>query len=408
VRRNVLFLALAALITALLCPIATGATSASATSGPPSVGWWAGQNVGLCGADPLSCPRDNSNYTPQAWDALAAGNGFLNFDLVYHSDFGPAMAGVSQRTDALPIIREANRRGIPVNAWITVPLAKGTFANENNATEVEAAVQDFVAWASAQGLTFGQAIIDQEFPAGYQSVYDALLHGDLSGFKAMASGNLDPSHQCAAARTYADTITWAHQHGVKLSGTPVFFALDDLNNGSTALQDAMDITAFPPSGFDTQYLQAYRADGIDLGSGMVAQYFTEMQQRFGDRGQVSLGNTGTPPYTTVDPVVADVRMLAGMGAREIPIFDFDSTVKTYGVAGLSAILDAANHPMSGAELAAAEAAITPFGTAARAAFAAADAYATAATGPATLLAGHPQVPNAYPNGCTGVSATPLG
>jgi len=405
--RRVIPAAVASLVATGVGTIATTSAPAVASYPPPRVGWWAGQNVGLCGSDPLSCARDNSAYTPAAWDALVAGHGFLDFDLVYHSDFGPAMSGVNQRTDALPIVQAANTRGVPVNAWITVPLSKGTLANENNATEVQNAVKDFKTWADANHVTFGQAIIDQEFPAGYQAVNDAIASGDPSGVEATMSGNIDPSHQCTAARSYRDTITWAHQHGLRLSGTPVFFALDDILDGSTAMQDAMDITAFPPFGFDTQYLQAYRADGVDLGSGLVASYYTDMQHHFGSAGQVSLGNTGTPPYTTSAPVVSDVRMLAGMGASEIPIFDFDSTVKTFGVTGVAAILDAANHPMTGTELTTAQT-LSPLGSSTRSMFRSIDDYATSITPWATAFAGHPQVPNAYPYGCGAVTAPPLG
>src|SRR5206468_1473599 len=152
-------------------------------------------------------------------------------------------------------------------------------------------------------------------------------------------------------------------------------------------------------GYDTLYLQAYRAFGFDLGSGLVASYYRDTQSYFGARGQVSLGNTGLPPYNTATAVADDVRMLAGMGASEIPIFDFDSSLKDFGVAGISQILDAANHPMSGTELSDAQQ-LSPSGTAARSMFRTLDAFATAATPWATAAAFHPQAPNAYPGGCT--------
>jgi hypothetical protein len=390
----------AVLAMAALTDAAAPATSAPAEPAPPRVGWWAGQNVGLCGQDPLSCPRDTSIYTPAVWDALVAGNGFLGFDLVYHSDFGPVQSGVGRRTDAIPVIREANRRGVPINAWLTVPLSKGTFANENNALEVQRAVKDFATWAHVNDLDFGKAVLDLEFPAGYQPIHDALLSGDPTGVQALMQGQFDPSHQCAAAATYKATIAWAHAHGLRISGSPVLFALDDLQNGNQALQDGLDMAPLPPSGYDDIYLQAYRAFGVDLGSGLVAAYYREMQQTFGAKGQVSLGNTGIPPYTTVTPVMNDIRMLAAMGATEIPIFDFDSTVQRFGAAGVAQILDAANHPMSGAELTAAQQ-MSATGNGARAMFRTLDAFATAATPVATTVALHPQQPNVYPGGCTG-------
>lgn len=375
-------------------PVAPGAV---ATPTPMKVGWWAGQNAGLCGADPLTCPRDNSSYTPAVWDALQAGGGFLNFDLVYTSDFGPTVSGVNRRADALPVISEANARGITVNAWITVPLSKGTFANENNATTIQDAVKSFKTWSAVNGLQFGKAILDLEFPAGYQPVYDAIAENDSSGLKALAGANLNPGHQCAAIHTYRQTIAWAHANEMSIAASPVFFALDDAEDGNLAMGDLMDLGPILPD-YDALYLQSYRAFGINLGSGLVASYFSEMQTMFGSKGQVSLGNTGMPPYDQVGPVVSDVRMLAALGASEVPIFDLDSSVKAYGAAGISQILAAAQNPMSATELASARQ-MSPTGSAARALFRGLDSWAGWATPGITLAAGRPQIPNAYPTSC---------
>lgn len=91
-------------------------------------------------------------------------------------------------------------------------------------------------------------------------------------------------------------------------------------------------------------------------------------------------------------------MLAAMGATKIPIFDFASTVQTYGVAGVTQILAAANNPMSAGELAAAAANITPAGAGTRAIMAGLDAYAGASTPFLTWLAGRPELPNT-PTSC---------
>jgi hypothetical protein len=133
--------------------------------------------------------------------------------------------------------------------------------------------------------------------------------------------------------------------------------------------------------------------GAVSGSGGVASYFDDMQHYFGVRGQVSLGNTGTPPYTSALVVADDIRMLAAMGAQKIPIFDFDSSAKTLGSAGIAQILDAANHPMSAGELVAARQ-MSATGTGARAMF-------------RTLEELGATEPNAYPYGCGNLTAQAL-
>src|SRR6266542_960762 len=126
------------------------------------VGFWASQTLQPCASstDPAYCPRDLSSYTPEVWDALASAHGSLFLNLVYGSDFGPTPAGKTQRTDGLALVR------------------------------------------------------DNEFPVGDQPVAE-LLAGDPSG---LLRPNIDPAHQCEAIATYRDAITWAHRHGMRVTG----------------------------------------------------------------------------------------------------------------------------------------------------------------------------------------------
>ncbi|MFI5621631.1 hypothetical protein [Streptomyces sp. NPDC051567] len=389
-------------VSALVCSALTGAGRQPAAAAAPSaralgaqVGFWAGQDVQPCLAeDPLTCPRDLSAFTDAVWNTLAAGHSPLYVDLVYGSDFGPALPGENQRTDGLALVQQANARGVPVNAWITMPLDEGTFDTEQNAALVQSAVKAFHSWSLANGLQFSETVLDLESPTGDQAVTQALTGGDLTGFNALlTAGSLDPAAQCAAIRTYADTITWAHQNGMRIAGSPVPYALDDLDNGSIALQAALSITAFPPSGYDQYFLQAYRAFGIDLGSGYVASYYTDMQHRFGTAGQVTIGNAGLPPYNSLNTMVDDVRMLAGLGATTIPVFDLEGTVQAFGASGVQSLIQAGHDPMTGSQLTAATR-MTPTGAAARALFHTLDTTATAAT---PLTTG--RQPNPYPGAC---------
>jgi len=389
---------------ALLAVSAAGASLPAAAA--PRIGFWAGETVTTCNStDPVTCPRDVSNYSTALWDKLKANNSFVYMDLVYGSDFGPTLAGSNARTDGLQLVQQANAKGVSISAWITVPLAYGTFANEENAAIIRQAVEAFVAWKAQNNLQFEQAILDLEFPLGTQAINQA-LQGNLTPVQNLMALNINPAGQCTAMAAFRDTISWAHQQGLKLSGSPIPFTVEDIPNGNMALQDAMNMVAFPPFGYDALYLQAYRAVGPDLGSGYVASLYATMQQRFGAKGQVTIGNTGYPPYDQVANIVADVRMLAAMGATTIPLFSLDSAVETYGLTGIQQIFNAAYNPMNWMELASATQ-MTPTGQAARDLFVYLDNFATALTPVATAIAGNPQSPNSYPNGCGNMNAVPL-
>ena len=403
-RRRLLIGAVAGCLLAAVMPAARATTSASVRGA--QVGFWAGEtNTSCLSIDQSFCPRDLSAYTPAVWDALATEHGSLYMDLVYQADFGPVPPGLVQRTDGLALVQTANSRGIAVSAWLTVPLAYGTFANEQNAQVMQDAVHAFYEWTQAHGVHVQEAVLDLEFPLGDQAVAQAVA-GNVTGLQSLLSANIDPAAQCRAMATYRDTISWAHHHGMRLTGSPVPFALDDLADGNLGLQDALDNVAFPPFGYDELYLQAYRAFGIDLGSGYVAQYYADMQRYFGSIGQVSLGNTGVPPYDQLSAIVNDVRMLSALGATDIPIFDLDGAVRTYGAAGISAIVRAGHDPVDAGQLAALSQPST-FGTGARQMFAALNQAANVATLAVTSSQLHPRSPNAYPNGCGNLQADPL-
>jgi hypothetical protein len=353
------------------------------------VGFATGQNTVTCAnQDPLSCPRDLSAFTRPVWTALQQGHGALYFDLIYTVDFGPG----ATRTDALPILREANRLGITVIAWITAPVANGIYANENNAALYDAAVKAFYSWRASNHLRIPEALLDLEFPAGYQAVTDTINPAKLLAYR----GPIDPVHQCNAIREYAGAIWWAHEHGLLLSGTPVPFAIDDLDNGDRALADELDLAPQIPQAYDRIYVQAYRTYS-DTGPDYVAGYMQREQRYFGAAAsQIFLGDTTMgPPYQSVDELVADIRLSVALGALHIGIFELASSAQKYGPSGIRTLLDAGRRPMSKAGVASA---MTPTFMTQRTTdfFATLDEQASA-TSPAA---------NAWPSGCP-VSVTPL-
>jgi hypothetical protein len=378
-------LGIVGLATALIAgavPAGAARTAQRAATPHAQIGFWTGQNTKQCvKKDPTTCPRDLAAYTPAVWNALQKGHGALYFDLVYTVDFGPG----AFRSDALPIIRKANALGVTVKAWFIAPLAHGTYANEDNAAFEDAAVKAFYQWRNAEHLGINEVVLDMEFPAGYQAATDAtsarkLLHN---------RGTVDPQHQCTAIRDYTRTIAWAHQHGLVLSGTPMPFLLDDLDNHDIALADAIDAAPMLPRGYDHVYLQTYRTYS-DTGPDYPLQYLRRMHYYFGQTGEISLGDTTMgPPYQSVGALVSDVRTAVALGATAIPIFELASSVQKYGAAGIRQVLDAGSNPATPAGVAAASQR-RKMTTADLTFFKALNLSATAASPTA----------NSYPNECT--------
>ena len=343
-----LVLAVAALVSV---QIAASDQPAAAATKPARVGWWVGGFA-------LDCPQGGCPhaYPEDLWQALRDTDAFLGIGLTYTVDYGPGATA----TDLPDLVRKALDEDVEVLAWILAPTSNGTFANENNAAYMREAVEAFDAWNRAEGFEISEAILDLELPAGYQILTD--LQDDPSSLLNV-NAPIDPAHQCEAVRSYQDTIAWAHGRGLKLTGSPIPFAVDDVLDGNMALADVLDLAPLLP-GYDRMYVQAYRTYS-QPGPDYVAGYFRQARKLFGAAGEVTLGDTTLPGvYDQVGPLVQDVRLLSGMGARRIPVFNLEGSYKKYGTAGIRAVGDAARRPMTALEIGAATVP-TPLTTATR-------------------------------------------
>lgn len=415
--------ALTAALLAVVLVASAPASLADTANGPlgvptaaTQVGFAAGETTTQClASDPSFCPRNTKNYTPAVWQVLRNTHATLYMNIEYMADFGPSAPGIAQRNDVIPLVQTANRLDVPIVAWITLPISEGTFFDEQNAALAPDIIADFHSWKAAHDLRIADTMLDLEFPTGDQPVTDALA-GNPSTLEQAVHADIDPAGQCMAMASYRDTISWAHQNGMTLSGTPTNFSIDDLADHNMGMADALDMPAIAPGMYDHLWVQAYRTEppvppgtpaDFDFGSGYVAHYYQLAQRYFGSTGQVGMGNIGIPPYNTLQPVVSDVRMLAGMGATSVFLFDFDATVNTFGVSGLQTIVEAGEQPLTGPALIAAERSLTAEGEQALQLFNALDQLSNTLTLAVTASEGHPRQPNSWPGGCGPMRPAPL-
>jgi hypothetical protein len=272
------------------------------------------------------------------------------------------------------------------------------------------AVKAWAAWKKANHLQFASVALDQEFSWQNLQIYVAAVKsGDPQKLTAWMRGNIDPSAQCSALRGYQELISWAHREGIRIDAAEAPMVVDDLADGNLALQNGLQIAGSSP-GYDKMYLMAYRSAvsqaGVDPGPAYVAAYYESMRKYFGATGQVSLGIPGQAPYTTLTPLVEDVRMLVGLGAKAIPIYSLEDMVAKFGAPGVKALAEAARHPMKGPELSQ-FAKPTPASEGVLAMSKSEDATATELTIAVTSQRGHPLSPNSWPNGCGLLSAHPF-
>ena len=107
-------------------------------------------------------PRDTHELTPAVWSVLAQYHSPLYLALDYKRDFGPIPPGEPHRSDGLRLIEEANRRDVPVVAWLLMPYADGLWSNQANARESATATLTLFRWAHQHHLKLRGVVLDQE------------------------------------------------------------------------------------------------------------------------------------------------------------------------------------------------------------------------------------------------------
>ncbi len=376
---------------------------------PTTVGFWAGETVpGTDWHDPATYwnRRSLRLYTPELWEVLRRYKVPLYFNLRYKRDFGPVPPGEPRYSDALPVLRTANRLGVPVWGWVLVPYSDGYWAWEGNAAEQFAAVKSLAKWATEKHVRLEGLALDPEPPLNFPFQATAVTMGAGGAeLPPLFQDTIDPAGQCAAWQEYARIPSWGAAHGLPVAAAPIAAALDDVRNHSLSLQDAGQFI-LPEAPWAELFFQAYRSvfnyfAGYDPGPGIISSYLRSARHQFGELGQISLGSSGRGKYKRLGPLLRDVRIAATLGARDVPIYSLERTVRAYG--GPSAILrlvQAAREPFAGPRASKA-ASPTPAATALRTAIRQADATATAADPALTANRGAAQAPNAWPGGCGG-------
>ncbi|MGH2974488.1 MAG: hypothetical protein ACRDLL_06420 [Solirubrobacterales bacterium] len=410
-------IALAALAALALLSLQTADARGKIAIGPPSalastattVGFWAGEAVpgtDWSSPDTYWNRRSTRVYTPQLWNVLRRNRVPLYFNLRYRRDFGAVPPGEPHRHDGLAILRKANRLGIPVWGWVLIPYADGYWAWEGAAGEQFAAVRALVHWMRTKRVRLQGLVLDPESPLRTPfETAAAVLGGGGAASSSLLHPAIDPASQCAAWRGYSHISRWANRHHVNLAAAPAPAALDDLDDGRLALQDAAQFIV-PDAPWHALFFQAYRSvfayfSGHDPGPGIVSSYFHSAQREYGSVGQISLGSAGRRGYKRLASLVHDVRLAATLGAREVPIYSLERTLRAYGgPRAVTQLVRAAGRPFTGSTAAEAAAPTTEAG-AQRAAIRHTDRALAGAT--PTLTAENPPSASAnrWPNGCNG-------
>jgi hypothetical protein len=71
---------------------------------------------------------------------------------------GIALALSDLTVDRASLVRQLNRDGVPVTAWITLSTAQGYYLNADNGRQAEARFEDFEKWTTANRLRWARLV----------------------------------------------------------------------------------------------------------------------------------------------------------------------------------------------------------------------------------------------------------
>jgi hypothetical protein len=347
--------------------------------------------------------RDLRPYTPALWRLLRRHHATLAVHLRYERDFGPVPAGRTRHADVMPILRGARRHHVPIDAWLVVPYADGYWAHDGDAQLQAAAVDAYFPWAARHHVRARSVLLDLE-----SSLQDTRtishLRDDPVAVAALLRRNVHPDAQCAAARSYAGTVRAIRAHGLRATAAAYSFVLDDVSDGDVALSDGLNAPLFVPGefadvGFMTMRSVLAQELGIDPGTSILGSYQQSIDRWFGGAGALDLGVAGTPPYDHLPTLLGDVRAAATVSREPIGMYSLETVWKSFGFAGVRAVVRAAGQPLHG-PAAAAVTTTSPAAQSARAYVDAEDASIAAGTPLAELSRGAPpRAPDSWPPTC---------
>lgn len=347
--------------------------------------------------------RDLATYTPALWRLLRRQHASLTVHLRYGRDFGPIPAGRRAHADMWPILRDAARYKVPVTAWLVVPYDDGYWAHERNAALQAKAVDAYFAWAKRKKVRADALLLDLEASVQDTKIVSHLT-SDPIAVEEMLRRNADPAQQCAAGRQYAALVRSIRARGLRPVASATPFVLDDLVNGDLALSDGLNLPLVVPGQYDDVGFMAMRTvlkqmTGIDPGGSIVASYQQSISRWFGREGSLVLGVAGTPPYDDLGVFAADVRTAATGSRAPVGVYSLELVFKSFGLAGVRSVLEAARTPLTG-DAAKAAMTVAPAASAERAILSAMDVL----VGLGTPFAGvsrneSPRLANGWPVAC---------
>jgi len=191
-------------------------------------------------------------------------------DLLVTQGYGVALALPRLDEPRVTAARLLTARGVPLVAWLRLPVEEGFAFNAQNYPRALACYQTFRAWALTHQLTFEAVGLEMAPPSELLRTARPSLPWALRRLRNAH----DSALYLAARAAYLDLVTSIRNDGYELHTYQIPLVADDRRIGTTLVQRVLDVVDLPTdldvllcsSGIPVELL-----DG-DLGGALVASY----------------------------------------------------------------------------------------------------------------------------------------
>jgi hypothetical protein len=184
--------------------------------------------------------------------------------------------------DRASLVRQLNRDGIPVTAWLTLPTEQGYYLNASNGWQAEVRFDDFEKWTTANGLRWAEIGLDIE--PNTQDFATLRQGGKWRLFLTLLRRYVDVRRVRDAKNTYSTLIRKIHSHGYQVETYQFPFIADERAVRSSVLQR---LTGIVDVRGEQEVLMLYTSFNQNLDSALIWVYGPDAQA-------IAVGSTTGP------------------------------------------------------------------------------------------------------------------
>ena len=177
------------------------------------------------------------------------------------------------------VVQKLNQAGIPVTAWLLLPIQQGYWFNLDNFPAAEQRYRDFLEWSSQFNLTWQRVGLDIEPDIHFIQEFK---HGFLAGLSSLVSKARKRKSNQKVQGQYLGLVHQIRRDGFEVESYQFPFILDARRTNSHLLQALSGILDLP---VDHEVLMLYSSFERPFGPALLRSYGIEAQA-------VGIGSTG--------------------------------------------------------------------------------------------------------------------